>query len=773
MEAIDPKEKKEFIIFELIQDSLGIKDPLILKNYLTEVFKDLANTVDNQNKKFMTKMAFYDYIKLPIYITEKVFNSFSKLTSQGLCEEEFVENFFKLYKGSFEETITVIFNILDFDKDGIIKMEEVKILLSQLPINEDYEVEEVKFKKDKKENKKDSLAEIYEMQMKCLKEIDEILDNCFDKLDNKMNLEQFTKITIEKNSEIFLRILCYLYEQMPFSGQNIEAMETKFNQIKDEDLKTINAEYEPRAKKSGSICIKSSKRNTLLLPTGIFFKKFKISKFSMKEIKTYDDNEFKLSEQENQQNPSNEIKASDNNPILRKVSKSLSPENKKNNNICKEKEIKKNLDLNNNNTDNYTDIKNKSEKYNNIKIFVKNPKQDNTTITGKEENKIETKENNLINNKNNITYQNWVYKITESLKLRKFYLVLINKDIYYYKSETKKDFVGMHNLTGSFIQECTEKKRIQGKNFASFEIYSKNKSKVRKFLTENEFISKDFVYLIKRAIGYANFPDIYEKKELIGKGGFGEVYLGKNKKTKQQVAIKILKKENIKTVKDNESVRLEIDILKLCHHPNILRILDHFENYDYIYIVMEYIEGGTLFENLKKNNYHFKEKQAANIMKQIAKGVKYLHQYGIIHRDLKPENISITRQNNFDEIKIMDFGLSKILASTEKMVSYSGTLSYMAPEILKGKPHNKEIDIWSIGIIMYVIINGYMPFEGKTDKEIMESIKFDKLKFYRNKWGVLSNSAEDLIKRCLEKSPEKRISIDEFINHPWFKENNE
>jgi hypothetical protein len=265
MEAIDPKEKKEFIIFELIQDSLGIKDPIILKNYLTEVFKDLANTVDNQNKKFMTKMAFYDYIKLPIYITEKVFNSFSKLTSQGLCEEEFVENFFKLYKGSFEETITVIFNISDFDKDGIIKKEEVKILLSQLPINEDYEVEEVKFKKDKKENKKDSVAEIYEMQMKCLKEIDEILDNCFDKLDNKMNLEQFTKITIEKNSEIFLRILCYLYEQMPFSGQNIEAMETKFNQIKDEDLKTINAEYEPRTKKSGSICIKSSKRNTLLL----------------------------------------------------------------------------------------------------------------------------------------------------------------------------------------------------------------------------------------------------------------------------------------------------------------------------------------------------------------------------------------------------------------------------------------------------------------------------------------------------------------------------
>ena len=304
--------------------------------------------MDNQNKKFMTKMAFYDYIKLPIYITEKVFNSFSKLNTQGLCEEEFVINFFKLYKGSFEETIEIIFNILDFDKDGIIKKEEVKILLSQLPINEEYEVEELKFKKDKKETKIDSVSEIYEMQMKCLKEIDDILDNSFDKLDNKMNLEQFTKAITEKNSEIFLRILCYLYEKMPFSGQNIEAMETKFNQIKEEDIKTINAEYEPRTKKSGSIYIKSSKQNPLLLPTGIFFKKFKISKFSSKEIKTYN-NDFKISEQENQQYPSDENKISNNNAILRKVSKSLSPENKKNNKICNNKEMKKNEDSNNKN----------------------------------------------------------------------------------------------------------------------------------------------------------------------------------------------------------------------------------------------------------------------------------------------------------------------------------------------------------------------------------------------------------------------------------------
>ena len=133
------KEKPEFVTFELIQETLGLNNPLLFKNYLKEVFNDLGNSVNKHNKKFMTRMAFYDYIKLPIFIAEKLFMSFTKSSTQGLCEEEFVENFYNLYMGSFGETIKIIFNLLDFDKDGIIKKEDVKIVLSYLPINEDQE----------------------------------------------------------------------------------------------------------------------------------------------------------------------------------------------------------------------------------------------------------------------------------------------------------------------------------------------------------------------------------------------------------------------------------------------------------------------------------------------------------------------------------------------------------------------------------------------------------------------------------------------------------
>ena len=379
--------------------------------------------------------------------------------------------------------------------------------------------------------------------------------------------------------------------------------------------------------------------------------------------------------------------------------------------------------------------------------------------------------NVIFNSNDNVTYANWVYKFTETGKMRRFYLVLVNKDIYYYKSDSKKDFVGMHNLSGCFVQECTEVKNFEGKDYYSFEIYCKNKSKLRKYFAENESICKDFVQQIKKAIGYVKFSDLYEMKEVIGKGKFGVVNLGIHKKTGQQVAIKILNKENIKTLEDKELVQIEIGILKLCHHPNIVRLLDHLENNDYIYIVTEYIEGGTLGQYFKKKKFNFSERQATNIMSQIASGVKYLQQYGIVHRDLKPDNIMITQQNDFGVIKIMDFGLSKILSPNEKMVDGYGTLSYVAPEVLLRTPYNKEVDIWSMGVILFYMLSGKLPFRGRKEQEVAEKIVYSDLEFDEDDWEIRSQSVQDLITRCMEKDAQKRITIDEFINHPWFKKN--
>ena len=225
----------------------------------------------------------------------------------------------------------------------------------------------------------------------------------------------------------------------------------------------------------------------------------------------------------------------------------------------------------------------------------------------------------------------------------------------------------------------------------------------------------------------------------------------------------------MKKPQDKELVEMEIGILKLCHHPNIIRLLDHLENIDYIYIVTEYIEGGTLRQYFKEKKFHFSEKHAMTIMSQIASGVKYLHQYGIVHRDLKPDNIMITQRNEYGVIKIMDFGLSKILSPNEKMVDGFGTLSYVAPEVLKRTPYNKEIDIWSMGILLYYMLSGNLPFKGHKEQEVAEKIVFDELEFNFEDWETRSQKVKDLIYNCLEKNPEERITIDQFINHPWFK----
>ena len=202
----------------------------------------------------------------------------------------------------------------------------------------------------------------------------------------------------------------------------------------------------------------------------------------------------------------------------------------------------------------------------------------------------------------------------------------------------------------------------------------------------------------------------------IGEGKFGLVKLGVHKSTKERVAIKIIQKSSMKD-NDAELVRTEIDIMKLCHHPNIVRLLDHFENAEYIFIVMEYLNGGSLTNYLKKNKFNLSDKRILEIIYQIALGLQYLHQYGIVHRDLKPDNIMMTEKKDMNQIKIMDFGLSKIMGPKETVDDGFGTLCYVAPEVLLRIPYNREIDIWSMGVIFYFMSSGSLPFDDDSDNE--------------------------------------------------------
>jgi serine/threonine protein kinase len=300
-------------------------------------------------------------------------------------------------------------------------------------------------------------------------------------------------------------------------------------------------------------------------------------------------------------------------------------------------------------------------------------------------------------------------------------------------------------------------------------------NKTRSYYCGSYEEAQSWVKTLKDAVGYQSFSDNYEIKDKIEAGKFGEVFLGVHKKTKQYVAIKTIKKESM-TPKDIELVKSEIDIMKMCKHPNIVRLLDHFENSQFTFIVMEYLSGGTLANYLEHTPVDdLSERDTAKIAYQISSALEYLHQFGIVHRDLKPENIMINGKlphESLESLKLMDFGLSKILGPNEKVSDGYGTLTYVAPEVLTRKPYNSQVDIWSLGVIVYYTLSGSFPYDDQSNDEsvIAKKVVFQELQFYHKSWASRSSAVKDFILKTMTKDLDKRVKIKDVIKHKWFSE---
>jgi len=359
--------------------------------------------------------------------------------------------------------------------------------------------------------------------------------------------------------------------------------------------------------------------------------------------------------------------------------------------------------------------------------------------------------------------------IPENNNIYTIWMVLIDQDIYYYRDETKKELQKYHHLSGCFIKENGEA-LLLGSKFYSFSIIFSNKT--RTYYCRDRDNAKEWSKQLRSSIGYQNFFEFYEMIDDLGQGSFGLVKLGIVSKTKEKVAIKILKKSKMKE-KELEQMRLEIDILKISKHPNIVSFLDHFENSEYIFIVMEYIKHGSLKDFLKNQKPLSKLNEIiiCKIIYQVASGIRYLHDYCIIHRDIKPDNIMVASVEDEIIVKIADFGLSKILAPHEKTSEGYGTLTYIAPEILKNIPYNTSVDIWSLGVLTYVLISKSLPFydEFQNAKRLVQKIINGKVEFSSIVWNTKSNQLKDFISLCLEKDEKKRLNIDQVLKHNWFK----
>ena len=235
--------------------------------------------------------------------------------------------------------------------------------------------------------------------------------------------------------------------------------------------------------------------------------------------------------------------------------------------------------------------------------------------------------------------------------------------------------------------------------------------------------------------------------------------------------MKIIRKKSACSSEEENEIRNEINILRTMDHPNILKIFEFYSNPKEYSIITELCSMGELFDQII-NKGPFNEKYSAYVLYQVFSAVNYCHKMHILHRDLKPENILIIDKNEdgFPTIKVCDFGTAKIFQTGKVERKFVGSSYYMAPEVLKQR-YNEKCDIWSCGVIMYILLSQRPPFGGKDDDEIMANIEKGKYDLSSPPFDKISQNARDLIKKMLTMDPQKRISAEEVLNHPWFKEN--
>ncbi|XP_073842204.1 calcium/calmodulin-dependent protein kinase I [Musca autumnalis] len=296
--------------------------------------------------------------------------------------------------------------------------------------------------------------------------------------------------------------------------------------------------------------------------------------------------------------------------------------------------------------------------------------------------------------------------------------------------------------------------------------------------------SKEFIKELNKTIP---IEDKYNLHGLLGTGAFSEVRLAESKDNPgQHFAVKIIDKKALKG--KEESLENEIRVLRRFSanhhnndtqadtrsgerltHPNIVQLYETYEDKSKIYLVMELVTGGELFDRIvEKGSYT--EKDASDLIRQILEAVDYMHEQGVVHRDLKPENLLFYSPDDDSKIMISDFGLSK-MEDSGIMATACGTPGYVAPEVLAQRPYGKAVDIWSIGVISYILLCGYPPFYDENDANLFAQILKGEFEFDSPYWDDISDSAKDFIRHLMCVSVEKRYTCKQALAHPWISGN--
>ena len=777
---------------------------------------------------------FLEFMNIQDFIGERLFKYFNKSKNNILNKTEFTNGISNLYYSDIPELIKLTFFLGDFNEDGKIYKYDMKLLLTYIPSSSDI-VQKIKIKQISKiinaffnekiqDNKIDDEKEIdFDTYNKYIKEYN-------DKRNSNNNLDD-NDILNEFNNNApffyFISILSYLFYNCPFNVQNVNyfAKKTKYI-LKKSEPKDVNkrntllttikkGDSAENGKEMIGLMTNVSEKNKFrieAIPKIGQKNLFKPHRSTSQKIIISDNNITKLKNILNKKRENikekeyiyakekDEIKYSkikkEINMFKKKISGKqgcLSPfqrnilndftrspplnsivnkhSNEENNNsinklryslksklpsITKEKSTPLSVPIHFKKIDKdfkmpsefvLCDLSESDDSQKNMDVIQEEQKDDIPGIYCFKNNE----ENNSIN----------------QIILNKFYAILSGKEILFFSNENKTELLDLWYVFKSHI--TIGKESINNTHYHSVNINYFNTDTINKiyFLKDNE--CQSFAKKIKKAIHDLSFNDFYELGDELGQGHFAKVCKCKNKNSNKFYAVKIINKEVLKA-KDLELIRQEKSFLSLIKHPNIICLKDYFEDKRSIYFVTDYYSGGDLITFIEKNP-NITEKTACKIIRKIAEALKYLNIFGIVHRDIKPENILFSEENDFKSLKIIDLGVCKTLTYGQMANEPIGTNGYISPEIYLHNDYSFKTDIWSLGIILYLLITqGLLPFdhENMDNKVIGKKVIYLHQEYPDEYFGKCSKSLINLLDKMLEKNFEKRIDINSLLKDSWF-----
>ena len=736
------------------------------KNLFSNTLKQKANENGISLRNFL------QYLDIQEFMCERLFKYLDKTKTGQLTKNEFVNGLDTIYYGNFQELYKLIFFMCDFNENGKLHKFNMKLILSYIPVK------------------------TYEEQQKYIKNINSIIDHYFTNLDKrfpeknikidkeidydlyKNDIEDYIKESTNNNNKensnnnfnnngsflLFIKLISYIYMNNPFNKDNMNFC--KF--LKNKFLMKL-----PKKLNSNNLFNTTSNTNN----------------------NANTNNTNNINKEKENKNGTNNAENNDKDQLAKirpnPRSNSLYNNKKKKNNIYttnikpqKELLSSKDLPIENKNQDllrfsmNINELKkakllqtDKKEKQGGFNLTPSKDKKDKKSGLNLDQDIEEIfTDKNIKNN----DYADILYKYCEedsSKFIKKYYGELRGKDILFFASKLKNELCTIWNISKCIIIPL-EKINISKYTYYPIKFINYNKSFCLIYFEDNEKRNL-FLKKCEENTSYIKIEDLFEFKEKIGQGNFGLVRKCIEKNTGKEYAVKIMDKNKIKK-KDLQFIIQERNYMILIKHPNIVSLVQDFEDENCIYFVMEYFKGGDLSKYMKRIKENMKEKNleriAAKIIRIIAQGVEYLNQFGIVHRDLKPENIVFGIEDDIKSIKIIDLGVAITLPFGQQSSDPIGTLAYISPEMFTHNPYSYKVDVWAIGILLYWLVSGgILPFDDeKNDEHIMgKKVVFMHQEYPEKYFGDKSKSLFNLIDKTLEKNPEKRINIHNFLDEEW------